>query len=130
MPSAATNVARTVVGVVELSLTTTVEPTSAVPDSVGVASFVKTGDTPLTTGTAGAEVSKVSDSVDVAVLVFPAVSVNAPPAIESDADPPLMPTAGVKTNVYCVDETATKVPSDPPVIVTSVKINVEEGSES
>ena len=57
MPLAATKVASTVDGVAELSLITTVEPASAVPDKVGVASFVSTGDTPLTTGTDGAEVS-------------------------------------------------------------------------
>ena len=53
----AINVASTVVGFVELSLTTTVAPDSAVPDKAGVASLVITGDVPLTTGTDGADVS-------------------------------------------------------------------------
>ena len=100
MPLIATNEASTEVGVVEVSLTTTVEPASAVPDSVGVASFVSTGELPVTVGTAGADVSKLIGSDDVAVLVFPAESVNAPAAMESAADPPLTPDVGVKINVY------------------------------
>ena len=57
VPPDAITVASTVDGVVELSLITTVAPDSAVPDNVGVASLVITGDVPLTTGTDGADVS-------------------------------------------------------------------------
>ena len=96
----ATNVARTVAGVVELSLTTTVEPTSAVPDSVGVASLVSTGELPVTVGTDGADVSKLIGSDADAALVFPAASVKAPVAIDSDADPALVADVGVKIDVY------------------------------
>ena len=57
VPFVATIEASCVAGFVELSLTVTVEPTSAVPDRVGVASLVNIGDVPLTTGTVGASVS-------------------------------------------------------------------------
>jgi len=101
-----------------------------VPESVGVASFVSTGELPVTVGTAGADVSKLIGSDADAALVFPAASVKAPVAIESDADPALVADAGVKTNEYCVGETTTNVPSVPPVTITSVKIKLDDASES
>ena len=64
------------------------------------------------------------------MFVLPAVSVNAPLAIDNAPDPPLTPVVGVKTNVYCVDDTAANVPSVPPVTVTSLKTKVEDASDN
>ena len=62
--------------------------------------------------------------------MFPAVSVNTPPANDNAADPPLTEEVGVRTNVYWVDDTATNVPTVPPVTVTSLRTKVEDTSDS
>ena len=63
------------------------------------------------------------------MLGLPAVSVKAPPPMDKVAVPPFTAEVGVKTNVYCVGETATKVPTDPPVAVTSLNTKVDDASD-
>jgi hypothetical protein len=41
-----------------------------------------------------------------------------------------MPEVGVRTNVYWVDDTATNVPTVPPVTVTSLRTKVEDASDN
>jgi hypothetical protein len=103
-----------VAGVLLLSVSTTDAFASAVPLIVGVALFVAIGEVPVTTGALGESVSIVSVNVELAVLPFPAASVNAPSAMDSEPLSALLPFVGVNVAEYVVPEPV-KPLSRPPV---------------
>ena len=107
-----------VAGVLLLSTTVTTAFASAVPLIVGVALFVAIGDVPSTTGATGASVSMVSDSVELAAFPFPAASLNAPSAINTEPLKALLLPVGVKSAEYVVPDPVNPL-SEPPETVMS-----------
>ena len=63
--------------------------------------------------------SYVIDVVELAVFVFPAVSVNAPLATDTEPEPLCVSAVGVYTTVYDVPDTAVNDDNVPPVTVMS-----------
>jgi hypothetical protein len=76
----------------------------------------------------GGTVSKGIDNAELAVLPFPAASVNTPAPTEIEAVPEL-PGVGVKVAVYVVPEPL-KLDNAPPEIVTSPSTKFVAGSDS
>ena len=84
----------------------------------------------VTFETVGNCVSYDSDVVELAVFVFPAVSVNAPLATETDPEPLCVFDVGVNTTVYDVPETAVNEESVPPLNVISPTTKLAEVSDN
>jgi hypothetical protein len=80
--------------------------------------------------TVGAPVSYVIDSVLLAVLLLPAVSVNVVPAIEMEPVPEFVFVVGVNTTEYTVDDVVVSVPIFPPVTVMSSTAKLDDASDS
>ena len=118
-----------VAGVLLLSMSATDALASAVPLTIGVALFVAIGEVPVTTGASGASVSIVSVNVALAVLPFPAASLNAPAAIETEPLNALLPFVGVKSAEYVVPEPV-KPLIKPPETVMSVLMKLLDDSLS
>ena len=84
----------------------------------------------VTFETVGNWVSYESDIVELAVFVFPAVSVKAPLAIETEPVPLCVFAVGVNTTVYDVPETAVNDESVPPLNVMSPTTKLAEVSDN
>jgi hypothetical protein len=67
--------------------------------------------------------------VELAVLLFPAASVNTPLETDTEPEPPCVFTVGVNTTVYDVPETAVNEDNVPPLNVTSPITKSVEASD-
>jgi hypothetical protein len=68
--------------------------------------------------------------VELAVLPFPAASVNAPLETDTEPVPPCVFTVGVNTTVYEVPETAVKDDNVPPLTDTSATTKLLDASDN
>ena len=79
--------------------------------------------------TDGRDVSYVIDSALLAVLLFPAVSVNLDKATEIEPEPEFVLLVGVNTTEYTVDDVVVSEPIVPPETVMSSAANVDDASD-
>jgi hypothetical protein len=84
----------------------------------------------VTFETVGNWVSYESDVVELAVFVFPAVSVKAPLATETEPEPLCVFAVGVNTTVYEVPETAVNEDNVPPLTVMSLTTKLLDVSDN